>query len=91
MNSDKIKNYIMIVSIMLNILILSLFLLNNQKNNDVIFDLEKQNEELVLEQNEIKENYHEFLDKIAVSKDEERMKSAREEAVFYMKQLESNK
>ena len=91
MNSDKIKNYIMIISIMLNILILSLFLLNQQKNNDVIFDLEKQNEELVLEQNETKENYHELLDKVAVSKDEERMKSAREEAEFYMKQLESNK
>ena len=91
MNSEKNKNYIMIVSIMLNILILSLFLLNHQKNNDVIFDLEEQNEELVLEQNETKENYHELLDKIAVSKDEERMKSAREEAIFYIKQLENNK
>lgn len=91
MNSDKIKNYIMIVSIMLNTLILSLFLLNNQKNNDVIFDLEKQNKELVLEISETKGSYHELLDKIAVSKDEERMKSAREEAIFYMKQLENNK
>lgn len=91
MNSDKFKNYITIVSIMLNILISSVFLLNKQKNNDVIFDLEKQNEELVLELNETKESYHEVLDKIAISKDEERMKSAREEAEFYMKQLENNK
>ena len=91
MNSDKIKNYIMIISIMLNILILSLFLLNQQKNNDVIFDLEKQNEELVLELNGTKGSYHELLDKIAISKDEERMKSAREEAEFYMNQLENNK
>ena len=90
MNSDKIKNYIMIVSIMLNILILSLFLLNQQKNNDVIFDLEKQNEELVLELGETKGSYHELLDKVAVSKDEERMKSAREEAIFYINQLENN-
>ena len=91
MNSEKIKNYIMIISIMLNILILSLFLLNHQKNNDVIFDLKEQNQELVLEQNETKENYHELLDKIAISKDEERMKSAREEAEFYMNQLKNNK
>ena len=91
MNFDKIKNYITIVSIMLNILILSLFLLNNQKNNNAVFDLEKQNEELVLELSETKGNYHELLDKIAISKDEERMKSAREEAEFYMNQLENNK
>ena len=91
MNSEKIKNYIMIVSIMLNILIFSLFLLVNEKNNNVIFDLKEQNQELVLEQNETKENYHELLDKIAISKDEERMKSAREEAEFYMNQLENNK
>ena len=91
MNSDKIKNYITIVSIMLNILILSLFLLNNQKNNNAVFDLEKQNEELVIELSETKGSYHELLDKIAISKDEERMKSAREEAEFYMNQLESNK
>ena len=91
MNSEKNKNYIMIVSIMLNILILSLFLLNHQKNNDVIFDLEKQNEELVLELNGTKGSYHELLDKIAISKDEERMKSAREEAIFYINQLENNK
>ena len=91
MNSDKIKNYITIVSIMLNILISSVFLLNNQKKNGVVFDLEKQNEELVLELNETKGSYHELLDEIAVSKDEERMKSAREEAIFYMKQLENNK
>ena len=91
MNSDKIKNYITIVSIMLNILILSLLLLNNQKNNNAVFDLEKQNEELVLELSETKGSYHELLDKIAISKDEERMKSAREEAEFYMKQLENNK
>ena len=91
MNSDKTKNYITIVSIMLNILISSVFLLNNQKNNDVIFDLEKQNEELVLELGETKGSYHELLDKIAVSKDEERMKSAREEAIFYINQLENNK
>ena len=91
MNSDKIKNYITIVSIMLNILILSLFLLNNQKNNNAVFDLEKQNEELVIELSETKGSYHELLDKIAISKDEERMKSAREEAEFYMKQLENNK
>ena len=91
MNSDKFKNYITIVSIMLNILISSLFLLNNQKNNDAVFDLEKQNEELVLELSETKGSYHELLDKIAVSKDEERMKSAREEAEFYMNQLENNK
>ena len=91
MNSEKIKNYIMIISIMLNILILSLFLLNHQKNNDVIFDLEEQNEELVLELNGTKGSYHELLDKIAISKDEERMKSAREEAEFYMNQLKNNK
>ena len=91
MNSDKIKNYITIVSIMLNILILSLLLLNNQKNNNAVFDLEKQNEELVIELSETKGSYHELLDKIAISKDEERMKSAREEAEFYMKQLENNK
>ena len=91
MNSEKNKNYIMIVSIMLNILILSMFLLNHEKNNDVIFDLEKQNEELVLELNGTKGSYHELLDKIAISKDEERMKSAREEAIFYINQLENNK
>ena len=90
MNSEKNKNYIMIVSIMLNILILSLFLLNQQKNNDVIFDLEKQNEKLVLELSGTKGSYHELLDKIAISKDEERMKSAREEAIFYINQLENN-
>lgn len=90
MNSEKTKNYITIVSIMLNILILSLFLLSQQKSNEVIFDLEKQNEELVLEVSETKGSYHELLDKIAISKDEERMKSAREEAEFYMNQLESN-
>ena len=91
MISEKNKNYITIVSIMLNILISSVFLLNNQKNNDVIYDLQKENEELVLELSETKGSYHELLDKIAISKDEERMKSAREEAEFYMNQLENNK
>lgn len=90
MNSKTIKNYLVVVSVMLNFLFVSLLFLNQSKADNLIAQIEEENTVLTKKLTEKSNQFDKSMDKLTEKNHEYQILSARSEAEKYISEQEKN-